>query len=113
MTLGESDGALVSIAEAFDLPGPIRSLDPLGSGNVNESFVVVCDGPTERRFVLQRLNRRVFPRPDLVMANILALGEHVALDPRAAQHCASLPVSATICTAPARLSAWSSCATLG
>ncbi len=83
MTLGESDGALVSIAEAFDLPGPIRSLEPLGSGNVNESFVVVCDGPPERRFVLQRLNRRVFPRPDLVMANILALGEHV--DRRLAQ----------------------------
>ncbi len=77
MTLGESDGALVSIAEAFELPGRIRSLEPLGSGNVNESFVVVCDGPPERRFVLQRLNRRVFPRPDLVMANILALGEHV------------------------------------
>jgi len=83
MTLGESDAALVSIAEAFDLPGRIRSLEPLGSGNVNESFVVVCDGPPERRFVLQRLNRRVFPRPDLVMANILALGEHV--DRRLAQ----------------------------
>jgi Ser/Thr protein kinase RdoA (MazF antagonist) len=76
MTLGETDGALISIAEAFDLPGRVRSLEPLGSGNVNESFVVVCEGPPERRFVLQRLNRRVFPRPDLVMANILALGEH-------------------------------------
>lgn len=88
MTLGESDGALVSIAEAFDLPGPIRSLEPLGSGNVNESFVVVCDGTPERRFVLQRLNSRVFPRPDLVMANMLALGEHV--DRRLAQGCALL-----------------------
>ncbi len=77
MTLGESDGALVSIAEAFDLPGRVRSLEPLGSGNVNESFVVVCDGPPVERFVLQRLNRRVFARPDLVMANMLALGDHV------------------------------------
>jgi Ser/Thr protein kinase RdoA (MazF antagonist) len=48
----------------------------LGSGNVNDTFrVQAADG---RRYVLQRLNTRVFPRPELVMDNIARLGAHVA-----------------------------------
>jgi Ser/Thr protein kinase RdoA (MazF antagonist) len=68
---------LRTIAAAFDLGGPIDRIEPLGSGNVNDTFLVVTGGSRPRRFVLQRLNQRVFPRPDLVMANILAVGEHV------------------------------------
>lgn len=84
MTPGQADAGpivmadLVGIAAAFELPGRISRLEPLGSGNVNDSFLVICDGSPERRFVLQRLNRRVFVRPDLVMANMIALGKHVA-----------------------------------
>ncbi|KEF41108.1 MAG: aminoglycoside phosphotransferase [Cyanobium sp. CACIAM 14] len=75
---------LAAIAGAFDLPGAVESVAPLGSGNVNDTFLVVSrggdgevSGGPRSRFVLQRLNQRVFPRPDLVMANILAVGEHV------------------------------------
>lgn len=96
MTAGQADAGpivmadLVGIAAAFELPGRITRLEPLGNGNVNDSFLVVCegvvcDGSPERRFVLQRLNRRVFVRPDLVMANMIALGEHV--DRRLGQGC--------------------------
>ena len=77
MTLGNPDGDLASIAAEFELPGRICSLEPLGNGNVNDSYLVVCDGPPLQRFVLQRLNRAVFLRPELVMANMLAIGEHV------------------------------------
>jgi Ser/Thr protein kinase RdoA (MazF antagonist) len=88
MTLGEPDSGLVSIAEAFELPGRISGIEPLGNGNVNDTFLVVTEGPTLGRFVLQRLNRKVFLRPELVMANMIAIGEHVS--ERLSQGCALL-----------------------
>jgi Ser/Thr protein kinase RdoA (MazF antagonist) len=70
---------LQAIAEAFALSGPVQAIEPLGSGNVNDTWRVALasagEGP--RALVLQRLNTRVFPRPDLVMSNIRRLGEHL------------------------------------
>jgi Ser/Thr protein kinase RdoA (MazF antagonist) len=77
MIQGEDGDRLTATAEAFDLSGPVERVEPLGSGNVNATYRVVCAGSPSRRFVLQRLNRVVFPRPDLVMANILTVGRHV------------------------------------
>ena len=88
MTPGEANGDLAAIAAAFDLPGRIRDLEPLGNGNVNDSYLVVCEGSPLQRFVLQRLNRTVFLRPELVMANMIAVGEHV--EARLNQGCALL-----------------------
>ncbi len=72
-----ADGAALRvIAAAFAIPGPVRELMPLGNGNVNDTFrLQAADG---RRYVLQRLNTEVFPRPELVMDNIARLGDHVA-----------------------------------
>ncbi len=73
------DPELLEIAGCFALPTPVRSIEPLGSGNVNDTWRVdlapASEGP--QALVLQRLNTRVFPRPDLVMANIRRLGEHL------------------------------------
>jgi Ser/Thr protein kinase RdoA (MazF antagonist) len=88
MTLGNPDGELASIAAEFELPGRICSLEPLGNGNVNDSYLVVCEGPPLQRFVLQRLNRAVFLRPELVMGNMIAIGEH--MEARLNQGCALL-----------------------
>lgn len=67
---------LAAIAAAFPLPSPAAAVTPLGSGNVNDTYLVQCQGG--ERFVLQRLNRAVFPRPELVMANLSRLSEHCA-----------------------------------
>ncbi len=88
MTLGDAHGDLIAIAAAFDLPGRILGLEPLGNGNVNDSYLVVCEGPPLQRFVLQRLNRTVFLRPELVMANMIVVAEHV--EARLNQGCALL-----------------------
>ena len=77
MTLGDANGELAAIAAAFALPGPILDLERLGNGNVNDSYLVVCDGDPLQRFVLQRLNRTVFAQPELVMANMMAVADHV------------------------------------
>jgi Ser/Thr protein kinase RdoA (MazF antagonist) len=66
------------VAERFLLPGPVRSVAPLGNGNVNQTFLVRVEAPGDPGFVLQRLNTRVFRQPRLVMANLTVLASHVA-----------------------------------
>ena len=70
--------ALEAIADRFHPRERITGIHSLGSGNVNETFLVTHDGRRDGgAFVLQRLNKSVFTRPDLVMRNLVALGEHV------------------------------------
>lgn len=72
-----------SALAAFVLPGPLVDLEPLSGGHINESFLATVTGPDgPRRFVLQRLNRCVFPRPDLVMENVARAIAHLARDSR-------------------------------
>ena len=69
---------LAAIAAHFCSLGSILTIDVLGSGNVNDTFLVTLDGTEQfKSFVLQRLNNHVFDRPDLVMNNMLTLVNHV------------------------------------
>ena len=70
--------AVEAIADRFHPRERITAIRALGSGNVNETFLVTHDGQAQGgAFVLQRLNTAVFERPDLVMRNLVALGDHV------------------------------------
>jgi len=53
------------------------SVEPLGDGLINDTFLVAAEQPSEARFVLQRINRRVFPEPRLIMENLRVLLHHV------------------------------------
>lgn len=48
-------------------------LNPLGEGNINGTWLVRSP---RRTFVLQRLNPAVFPRPELIMANLATLSDY-------------------------------------
>lgn len=82
---------LKAIASHFQIGGVITSITPLGEGNVNETYQVTCQetifkdqilqDQILRRYVMQRINTAVFPRPELVMANINVLANHVASRP--------------------------------
>ena len=63
-----------SAAGRFAIDGPLREVRPHPGGHIHESFVVAAD----RRYLLQRLNTQVFPRPELVMENIAAVTAHLA-----------------------------------
>jgi Ser/Thr protein kinase RdoA (MazF antagonist) len=71
---------LGEIAAAFALSGPVTAIEPLGQGNVNDTYRVRCAARAGEpdQFVLQRLNTHVFPRPDRVMANMALLSLHAA-----------------------------------
>ncbi|WP_150046044.1 phosphotransferase enzyme family protein [Methylomonas rhizoryzae] len=51
---------------------------PLGSGLINDTFLVTWPGGD---LVLQRLNSRVFPQPALVMDNLAQLNRHAQTKP--------------------------------
>ena len=69
-----SQPELIAIAEAFHGEGCVQAVEPLGNGNVNDTYLVqAVDGPT----VLQRMNTQVFSQPQLVMQNLQVLGEHI------------------------------------
>ncbi|MBR4872360.1 MAG: aminoglycoside phosphotransferase family protein [Clostridia bacterium] len=47
--------------------------EPYGNGHINDTFLVVAD----RRYILQRMNTTVFPRPVQLMENILGVTGHI------------------------------------
>ena len=69
-----SQPELIAIAEAFHGGGSVHAVQPLGNGNVNDTYLVQSvDGPS----VLQRINTQVFTEPQLVIQNLQVLGEHI------------------------------------
>lgn len=68
---------LVTAAEQFALSGRVLDLREYGQGNVNDTYLVTPEAPGAERFILQRLNTRVFHRPELVMANLRLVTDHL------------------------------------
>jgi hypothetical protein len=63
-------------ALSFFLPGiAITYQEPLGDGNVNDTWLTISD--TGHKYVLQRLNPNVFPNPSLVQDNLSTLTSYL------------------------------------
>lgn len=67
---------LLSIAEQFAIEGKIISIDALGEGFINDTYVVKTEGDAPN-YILQRKNHIVFPDVPGMMDNILAVTEHI------------------------------------
>jgi aminoglycoside phosphotransferase (APT) family kinase protein len=69
---------LRSVAAGFAIPGTFVDAHPHGSGHINETFVARFEqGAERRRYIFQRLNRRVFPDPLAVMDNLQRVLSHL------------------------------------
>ena len=55
------------IAEQFRLDGAVRSVDALGEGFINDTYIVTTD---RSHYVLQRKNRNIFTNIPAMMRNI-------------------------------------------
>ena len=65
------------LMEKFNVKGRLVTLVPFGSGNINDTFLAVYRNTfTETQVVLQRVNRKVFPRPEEIMRNMHAITLH-------------------------------------
>lgn len=61
----------------FNIKGRLVALQPLGSGNINDTYLGVFRNTfTETQVVLQRVNHLVFPDPEAIMVNMHELTKH-------------------------------------
>lgn len=59
------------IAKQFEVNGQLVSAVPYGSGNINDTYhVIFRTSYSERRFILQRIRKNVFPQPSVIMDNM-------------------------------------------
>jgi Ser/Thr protein kinase RdoA (MazF antagonist) len=64
-------------AQAFAGKAALGAVSPLGSGLIHQTFAAELRGQTGRELVIQRLNTRVFPRPQELMQNLERITEHL------------------------------------
>lgn len=61
----------------FDVTGRLVSLQPFGSGNINDTYLAIYRNTfSETQVILQRVNRAVFPLPEVIMANMHEITKH-------------------------------------
>jgi len=75
------------IVSAFDIPGSCVSIVPFGKGHINDTYLSswrsAAPGGADARggdrcYIHQRINDKVFRRPDQVMENIARVTAHLA-----------------------------------
>ena len=64
-------------ARQFTAHGQVETVQEYGTGNVNDTYLVTVCENDQPHFILQRINQRVFRRPELIMVNMHAFTEHV------------------------------------
>jgi Ser/Thr protein kinase RdoA (MazF antagonist) len=64
----------------FEIDGDFLEAKPYGSGHINDTYVVSFrEGGAPARYILQRINHKVFTRPDALMENIQRVTAHLAI----------------------------------
>lgn len=67
---------LSKIAGQFSFKGDCLDIKPFGNGHINDTYVALCStSEGDVRYILQRLNSRVFPNPIQLMDNMVAVTE--------------------------------------
>src|SRR5580658_582593 len=78
MISNEQDLGLV--AREFLINGDFAGAVPYGNGHINDTYCVTFQNAgVPRRYILQRINNRVFQNPSALMENIHRVTAHLAL----------------------------------
>ena len=65
------------MAQQFDIEGWLVTVEPLGCGNVNDTYLAIFRTVfSEVKVVLQKINKRVFTEPVLLMQNMHLVTQH-------------------------------------
>jgi Ser/Thr protein kinase RdoA (MazF antagonist) len=73
------------IAEQFEMPGEFVTAAPYGTGHINDTYCAVFNQTgAQIRYILQRVNHKVFKNPVVLMENIQRVTTHLGAkyDPR-------------------------------
>jgi Ser/Thr protein kinase RdoA (MazF antagonist) len=77
MSAPSLDEALRALGR-FETEGTLSSLEPYTAGHINHAWQACFDAAgATRRYLLQQINRRVFRRPDHVLANMQRVTRHI------------------------------------
>ena len=68
---------LEKIAQSFNIAGTVQSVEPLGKGLINDTFIVRTAENDAPDYVMQRVNHAVFKDVDTLMTNIGAVTSHI------------------------------------
>ena len=67
----ENSNKISEVTEAFNLPGELKECIPYGNGHINDTYRLTCETPEGiRRYILQRMSRRIFKNPQELMENV-------------------------------------------
>lgn len=68
---------LTELVGKFNIKGRLVSLQSFGNGNINDTFLAIYRNTfTETQVILQRVNRQVFPCPEMIMSNMHEITRH-------------------------------------
>jgi len=68
-----------AVASAFSIYGEFLGAAPYGAGHINDTYCAeFCQGGTAVRYILQRINDKVFKHPAALMENIQRVTLHIA-----------------------------------
>ena len=67
--------SIENIVSAFDVEGKVSEYVPFGNGHINDTRLVTMDNGVQ--YVLQRINKNVFKRPDLLMENYVGVTKFI------------------------------------
>jgi hypothetical protein len=68
-----------SVARQFQIYGEFLSAGPYGSGHINDTYCAVFNqGGTPVRYILQRINHKVFKTPAALMENVQRVTTHIS-----------------------------------
>lgn len=91
-TLKTLQETLAFVLDAFAVEGGLVGVEQWTGGHINQTFVVSVQQPEGvRRYVIQRVNSRVFPNIDGLMENAIRVSEHAG---RKLAHMPSMSVDA-------------------
>jgi hypothetical protein len=73
------DHQAAAVARHFQIAGECLSATPYGSGHINDTYCAVfLQANTHVRYILQRINTRIFRNPVALMENIQRVTSHLA-----------------------------------
>lgn len=65
------------LVNQFNIVGRLVTVVPFGSGNINDTFLAVFRNTfTETQVILQKINKSVFPQPEVIMSNMHTITTH-------------------------------------
>ena len=67
--------SIENVVSAFEVEGKVAEYVPFGNGHINDTRLVTMDNGVQ--YVLQRINKNVFKRPDLLMENYVGVTKFI------------------------------------